>query len=78
MDEETHKSFKCMLVWKILTVTPSLWGRSMKANYLHTSDLFSCIHGQTDSSLSKSILNTRGLVKEGILWGIGKQDHIST
>ena len=72
-----NRAFQCKLACKILTRTPGLWVQSMIAKYLHELDFLNCNNRHTDSSVWKSILKSRELLKKGIVWKVGKDDHSS-
>lgn len=75
--EVVNKVFQCKLAWKILTNVPSLWVQSMRAKYLHSTNLFYCTRKNTDSPVWKSLLKCRSLLQTGIIWKIGRGDEIS-
>lgn len=57
-----NKAFRYQLAWKVLTDVPSFWVQSIRAKYLHTTNLFCCKHKNTDSLVWKSLLKCRGLL----------------
>ena len=75
--EVVNKAFQCKLALKILTNAPSIWVQSIRAKYLHTTNLFCCKQKNTDLPVWKSLLKCRGLLQKGILWKIGRGDEIS-
>ena len=71
-----NTTFQCKLAWKIITNRESLWVRLMRNKYLKHQDFLHSNSKQGDSSVWKSIVKCKDLIRQGIRWSVGDGRHI--
>lgn len=72
-----NKAILAKQVWRIFDQPHCLLARVFKARYFTSSDIFSAKTGSYPSFTWKSLCNVREVVREGMLWRVGKGDCIN-
>ena len=75
--EAINKAFQCKLAWKVISKEQSMWVRIMRAKYLKQNEFLSCLPKSTNSPVWKSILKSRQLIRQSLVWKVGTGTAIS-
>lgn len=64
------------LGWRIITQQDNLWVQIIRAKYLRTKSFFNVTRTQRASFAWKGILQTRGIIFQGLRWLVGNDNNI--
>jgi len=68
---EVNQAFQSKLAWNLLTNQDSMWVRIMRKKYLAHQDFFNAQIKQGDSMAWRSIIKSKELIRQGIIWTVG-------
>ena len=71
-----NTAFQCKSAWKVLTNNESMWVRIMRNKYLQNHDFFYRNVKWGDSTVWRSILKCKELIRKGMLWSVGDGNDI--